>query len=591
MTAPPADSESTHFRVNSNVQASARVDENLPPAPQPFPEYSGVQMLTDPAGVDPTDPKSLKNPVMGSPNLPVFIKVKKDPEPGFMRFLHILQIISGIIFIFFIIGVIVSQISSESPFGGAIGNAVGSHHQVVISTPVRFADVQGCDEVKAQLVQVVDFLKNPSKYERYGANMPRGYLLEGPPGVGKTLLAKAVAGEAGVPFIVISGAEFDEVYVGVGASRVRALFHDARQHRKAVIFIDEIDAVAGKRGQSERGGNRQTLNQLLVEMDGFKTTSSVIVLGATNTVQSLDTALLRPGRFDKTLTILPPDIAGRKQILAQLFSKIPASMLGEGVDASALAATTIGYTGADLANLVNQAKLIAATDGSAGVISKEHLVKAKSFIDLGPERHMVLSKEDKERVAYHEAGHAVVGLSNPLHDPILHATIIPHSRSLGLVLSGPEQDQVFMSKAKLEARIDMALGGFTAEEIQYGAENVSTGPASDLAAVNKLARFMVQSGFGKRSGFLQIPENAFEASETAKKSFEDDVQDILSESRTRVRKILSEKKPAWHAIAKALMEKESLDRQELEAIYKNPTGTSQALKSKKPTKSKSVQSN
>ena len=500
MTAPTTtDSDSTnpHFRSNAGIQASALVDEeSLPPAPQSFPLYSGVQVFTDPESVDLSDAKLAQHPVMGSPNLPIFIKVKKDPEPAFMRFLHILQIVSGIFFIFFIIGVLLTQLGSESSIGKAISNPAGSHHQIVLSTNVGFNDVQGCDEVKAQLIQVVDFLKNPSKYEMYGATMPRGYLLEGPPGVGKTLLAKAVAGEAHVPFLVISGAEFDEVYVGVGASRVRSLFNDARKFEKAVIFIDEIDAVASKRINNDHSGSRQTLNQLLVEMDGFKTTSSVIVLGATNTVQTLDSALLRPGRFDKTLTILPPDIAGRKQILKQLFSKIPPKILGKDIDMDALASTTIGYTGADLTNLINQAKLIAATDGSAGVINKAHLIKAKSFIDLGPERNMVLSDKDKERVAYHEAGHAVVGLSNPNHDPILHATIVPHSRSLGLVLSGPENDQVSISKAKLESSIDMGLGGFIAEEIQYGIENVSTGPASDLAAVNKIARHLVSNGFG-----------------------------------------------------------------------------------------------
>lgn len=565
------------------------VSNVYPRAAQPFPEYPGAtEVLMDPAaGASPTfDPKTeIQYPVMGSPNLPIWIKVSKPAEPTYMRFLHILQMVTAIFFVLFLVGFMLSQSSKAG--AGIMDSAVNSHHQVIKSSPIRFKDVQGCDEVKAQLVQVVDFLKNPNKFERYGAKMPRGYLLEGPPGVGKTMLAKAVAGEANVPFLVISGAEFDEVFVGVGASRVRALFNDARSFNKAVIFIDEIDAVAGKRNTVDRSGNRQTLNQLLVEMDGFRTTSNVIVLGATNTVSSLDEALLRPGRFDKTLTLNPPDINGRKQLLTRLFSSIPSEMIAPDVKADELAAVTIGYTGADLDNLVNQAKLIAATDGSAGVISKAHLMKAKNFVDMGPERSMVLTDDDKYRTALHEAGHAVVGLANPNHDPIHQATIVPHSSFLGAVQSGPDRDQISISKAMIEAKIDMTLGGFMAEESHYGPENVTTGPSSDLRAVNRLARMMVRSGFGKRSGFLQLSDRPEESSETAKKNMEDDVQDILNESRSRVRKVLLENKRAWYAIADALVEKETLDRKELETIFKSNSSNSVAaasMKAKSPKK-------
>ena len=539
-------------------------------------QFSGVHVLTNPQncmiqnsnliGPDHDDPKVPF--VMGTPALPVCIRVQKDPEPLFMKFLQITQMIMGIIFIFIMIGFIVSVIGSN---GGGLNQSVNSHHQLVLHSTVRFKDVQGCDEIKAQLEQAVEFLKNPSKFEKFGASLPRGYLLEGPPGVGKTMLAKAVAGEAGVPFLVISGAEFDEVYVGVGAARVRSLFKDARSHTKAVIFIDEIDAVASKRENgNDRANSRQTLNQLLVEMDGFRTGSSVIVLGATNTVQTLDPAMLRPGRFDKTLTISPPDIAGRTQILIQLLSMIPSKNLASDVKANGLAATTIGYTGADLANLVNQAKLIAATENKSFLITKEHFQKAQNLIDLGPKRSMVLSDEEKAATAYHEAGHALVALATPNSFPVHHATIVPHGKSLGLVLSSPDKDIVNYSRAMLQARVDMALGGFIAEELKYGAKNVSTGPASDLKYVNTLANYMVSSGFGKRTGFLQpFTEIKNNASEMAKQNFEADVQDILNESRQRVTELLKSQEKAWTAIAEALIKQESLNRQDLETLYKN----------------------
>lgn len=568
--------DTTYPHLRNNIQQTAPLTVS---EVEQFPAYSsGVDILTNPAGAlsDACDQKPAQFPVMGSPNLPVCIKVQKEKEPRYMQILNIIQMVTGILFIFFIIGIIIAHASDGN--GSLLDKAVSSHHQVVLSSPFRFKDVQGCDEVKAQLVQVVDFLKNPDKYQKYGATMPRGYLLEGPPGVGKTLLAKAVAGEAEVPFLVISGAEFDEVYVGVGASRVRALFKDARAHKKAVIFIDEIDAVAGRRDGGDRSASRQTLNQLLVEMDGFKTTSSVIVLAATNTVQMLDPALLRPGRFDKTLTLSPPDIAGRKKILIQLLNGIPRHMLKDDVKAEDLAATTIGYTGADLANLVNQAKLIAATDGSSGIISKAHLEKAKNFIDLGPERSLVMSKVDKERTAFHEAGHAIVALASPNADPVQQATIVPHSNALGLVRIAPDEDILFNSKHMIETRIDIGLGGFIAEENKYGANNVSTGPSSDLEYVNRMARFMVRSGFGKRTGFLQPTEK--EASETARRNFEEDVQEILNDSRDRVRKILKTQVEAWTAIADALIEKETLNRSELETIFKTKGTGPVAMKAK-----------
>lgn len=529
-----------------------------------FPEYSGVNAFTN-ANAN-ANAKPASSFVMGSPNLPVFIRVQKDPEPRFMRILHILQMVTGILFVLFIIGVIASQAGAASP----LNQAVGSHHQIVISSPVRFEHVQGCDEVKAQLVQVVDFLKNPRKFERFGASMPRGYLLEGPPGVGKTMLAKAVAGEAGVPFLIISGAEFEEVYVGVGASRVRSLFKDARGFKNALIFIDEIDAVANRRSNSDHSTTRQTLNQLLVEMDGFKSAgTNIIVLGATNSVQTLDKALLRPGRFDKTLTLSPPDIAGRKKILASLLAAIPQKVLGKDVKIDLLASTTIGYTGADLANLINQAKLIAATDTSLSdaefIITSKHFQKAKDFIDLGPERSMILSVEDKKRTAYHEAGHAIVALATPNSHPVQHATIVPHGNALGLVLSYPEKDIVFQSKAMIQARIDMALGGFVAEEIIFGPENISLGPSSDLRMANAMASQLVIAGFGKRTGLFQKDDPT--ASDEAKLGFENDVREILAEAMDRVRKLLKEQTVAWHSIAEALILKETLNKQELEEIF------------------------
>ena len=471
--------------------------------------------------------------------------------------------------------VIVSRFISGAPM--QLANMNKSLHEVILNSSVKFDSVQGCDEVKEQLMQIVDFLKNPVKYEKFGAAMPRGYLLTGPPGVGKTMLAKAVAGEAGVPFLAISGAEFDEIWIGSGSSRVRGLFADARKHKKAVIFIDEIDAVASKRSGGPNQSNQvQTLNQLLVEMDGFKTGEVgkikkappvVVVLAATNSPDRLDPAILRPGRFDHTLVLSPPDIEGRKKIISKLLAAIPPNKLAGDINPQSLAQITIGFTGADLANFVNRAKLIGSTDETATILTREHFNKAKDFISLGPERELVMTEDEKERTAFHEAGHAIVALATPESFPVHQATIVPHSNSLGLVLSLPDRDINHMSKNMLQAKIDMALGGFLAEEIKYGPENVSTGPSSDLKMINQLARQMVLSGFGHKTNFFQLSDQ-MESSELAKQNFEDDVKEILSESRIRVRKLLDVNKDAWKAIAVALIKHENLNREQLEEIFR-----------------------
>ena len=478
-----------------------------------------------------------------------------------------------------LISILLSRFLGGVSITGSLGGMNKPLNEVILNSSVKFDSVQGCDEVKEQLMQIVDFLKNPVKYEKFGATMPRGYLLTGPPGVGKTMLAKAVAGEAGVPFLAISGAEFDEIWIGSGSARVRGLFADARKHKKAVIFIDEIDAVPGKRGGAgpSQSNQLQTLNQLLVEMDGFKTSETgkkkktsppvVVVLGATNAPDRLDPAILRPGRFDHTLVLSPPDIEGRKKIISKLLATIPANKLAEDINPQMLAQITIGFTGADLANFVNRAKLIGSIDEKATILTREHFNKAKDFVSLGPERELVMSDDEKERTAYHEAGHAIVALATPNSFPVHQATIVPHSNALGLVLSHPDKDINHMSKNMLQAKIDMALGGFMAEELKYGSENVSTGPASDLKAINQLARQMVISGFGSRTGFFQ-QSNEFESSELAKQNFEEDVKEILAESKDRVRKLLEVNSGAWEAIAKALIEHENLNREQLEEIYK-----------------------
>ena len=356
---------------------------------------------------------------------------------------------------------------------------------------VTFNDVAGIDEAKDELEEIVEFLKDPQKFGRLGGKIPKGALLVGPPGTGKTLLARAIAGEAGVPFFTISGSDFVEMFVGVGASRVRDMFDQAKKNAPCIVFIDEIDAVGRHRGAGYGGGNderEQTLNQLLVEMDGFESNEGVILIAATNRPDVLDPALLRPGRFDRQVQVPNPDIQGRTKILNVHAKK---TVLGPDIDLRIIARGTPGFSGADLANLVNEAALMAARAGKRFVAMID-FENAKDKVMMGAERRsMVMTDEEKKLTAYHEAGHAIVGLNVPQHDPIHKATIIPRGRALGLVLSLPERDQLSVTRTKYKSKIAMAMGGKVAEEMVFGPENVTSGASSDIQQITKIARAMV----------------------------------------------------------------------------------------------------
>lgn len=514
--------------------------------------------------------------MLGRKAEPVYVKIHEDPEEvqrrNIISYVQLGISVLGMLLFLLFVGTILSK--------SAGGN---SNHLLIEKCNVKFSDVYGCDEVKVQLERIVKYLKDPSEFKKFGAKMPRGYLLAGPPGVGKTMLAKAVAGESGVAFLTISGAEFDEMFVGVGAARVRNLFMDARNHQKAVIFIDEIDAIAGKRNGPgmENPASRQTINQLLVEMDGFKTGNSIVVLAATNSPESLDPAILRPGRFDKVFSLMPPDIKGRENLLKKLIGEIPVEKREDGelknLDVRWLAKITVGYTGADLANLVNQAKLIASAEEKTIIITKEHFLKAKDFIDLGPEREEIDDPEENKRTAHHEAGHAIIGLINQSISEefaVEYATIVPHGQALGLVTTAPQKDLKHMSLQMYKCQMDMFLGGFMGEALCYGdpsnADNydkVSTGAASDFKNVNAIARGLVESGFGEKTGFVSMPQNPLYSSEEYKKNFEADVKKFIDESKARVKASLLKYRKAWEDLAEALIKKKTLNKAEINQIF------------------------
>ncbi|MEQ6248648.1 ATP-dependent zinc metalloprotease FtsH [Sulfitobacter sp. HNIBRBA3233] len=443
---------------------------------------------------------------------------------------------------------------------------------------VTFDDVAGIDEAKEELEEIVEFLRNPQKFSRLGGKIPKGALLEGPPGTGKTLLARAIAGEAGVPFFTISGSDFVEMFVGVGASRVRDMFEQAKKNAPCIVFIDEIDAVGRHRGAGYGGGNderEQTLNQLLVEMDGFEANEGVIIIAATNRKDVLDPALLRPGRFDRQVTVGNPDIKGREKILGVHARKTP---LGPDVDLRIIARGTPGFSGADLANLVNEAALTAARLGRRFVAMMD-FESAKDKIMMGAERRsMVLTQDQKEKTAYHEAGHAIVGIKLPKCDPVYKATIIPRGGALGMVMSLPEMDKLQMFKDEAEQKIAMTMAGKAAEIWKYGAETVSSGPMGDIMQASQLARGMVmRMGMSDKVGNIDYSEAAagyqanggaggFSVSAATKELIESEVKRIIDEGYQRAYSIIEENAEQFERLAQGLLEYETLTGDEIQRV-------------------------
>ena len=444
---------------------------------------------------------------------------------------------------------------------------------------VTFADVAGVDEAKDEVAELVDFLRDPAKFQKLGGKIPRGVLMVGSPGTGKTLLARAIAGEAKVPFFTISGSDFVEMFVGVGASRVRDMFEQAKKHAPCIIFIDEIDAVGRHRGAGLGGGHderEQTLNQLLVEMDGFEGNEGIIVIAATNRPDVLDPALLRPGRFDRQVVVPLPDIRGREQILKVHMRKIP---LDRDVEPSVIARGTPGFSGADLANLVNEAALFAAR-ANRRTVDMEQFEKAKDKIMMGSERRsMVMSDDEKRLTAYHEAGHAIVGLLVPSHDPVYKVTIIPRGRALGVTMFLPEEDRYSYSKERLESQISSLFGGRIAEELIFGPESVTTGASNDIQRATELARNMVTRwGLSEKMGPLTYSEEEGEVflghSVTKHKTVSDQTQDLIDEevrsiierNYQRSTKILKENEQRLHVMADALIRYETIDVEQIKDI-------------------------
>lgn len=441
---------------------------------------------------------------------------------------------------------------------------------------VTFDDVAGIDEAKEELEEIVEFLRNPQKFSRLGGKIPKGALLVGPPGTGKTLLARAIAGEAGVPFFTISGSDFVEMFVGVGASRVRDMFEQAKKNAPCIVFIDEIDAVGRARGVGIGGGNderEQTLNQLLVEMDGFEANEGVIIVAATNRKDVLDPALLRPGRFDRQIHVPNPDIKGREKILGVHARKVP---LGPDVDLRTIARGTPGFSGADLMNLVNEAALMAARVGRR-FVTMDDFENAKDKVMMGAERRsMVLTQEQKEMTAYHEAGHAIVGMNLPKCDPVYKATIIPRGGALGMVMSLPEMDRLNWHKDQCQQRIAMTMAGKAAEILKWGEEAVSNGPSGDIQQASGLARAMVlRWGMSDLVGNIDYAEahegyqgntGGFSVSAETKRLIEQEVKRLIDEGYQTARKILTEKNEDFERLAKGLLEYETLTGDEIKKV-------------------------
>ncbi len=446
---------------------------------------------------------------------------------------------------------------------------------------VTFDDVAGIDEAKSELQEIVEFLRDPQKFQRLGGKIPKGVLLVGPPGTGKTLLARAIAGEANVPFFTISGSDFVEMFVGVGASRVRDMFEQGKKNAPCIIFIDEIDAVGRHRGAGLGGGNderEQTLNQMLVEMDGFESNEGVILIAATNRPDVLDPALLRPGRFDRQVVVPNPDVNGREKILRVHMRKVP---LASDVDPKTIARGTPGFSGADLANLVNEAALLAARMGKR-VVAMHEFESAKDKVMMGAERRsLVMSEAEKRMTAYHEAGHALIAMHEPECDPVHKATIIPRGRALGLVMSLPEGDRYSKSKSKLLSELTMAMGGRAAEEIIFGADKVSNGASGDIKmATDQTRRMITEWGMSTKLGMIAYGDNSQEVflghsvtqnknvSEATAREIDSEIKSVIDRAYAMAKRILTENVEELHRLARGLLEYETLSGDEIRTVLR-----------------------
>ncbi len=506
-------------------------------------------------------------------NVPV--SAKQQQKSGFQTF--ILSLLPFLL----LIGVWVYFMNRMQ--GGGKGGAMGfgkSKAKMLTEKHgrVTFDDVAGIDEAKEELEEIVEFLRNPQKFSRLGGKIPKGALLVGPPGTGKTLLARAIAGEAGVPFFTISGSDFVEMFVGVGASRVRDMFEQAKKNAPCIVFIDEIDAVGRHRGAGYGGGNderEQTLNQLLVEMDGFEANEGVIIIAATNRKDVLDPALLRPGRFDRQVTVSNPDIKGREKILGVHARKTP---LGPDVDLRIIARGTPGFSGADLANLVNEAALMAARVGRR-FVTMDDFESAKDKVMMGAERRsMVLTQDQKEKTAYHEAGHAIVGLKLTKTDPVYKATIIPRGGALGMVVSLPEMDKLQMFRDEALEKITMTMAGKAAEIFKYGPDSVSSGPVGDIQQASGLARAMVMRwGMSQKVGNIDYSEAhegyqgntaGFSVSANTKELIESEVKRFIDDGYTDAYKIIEDNAEEFERLAQGLLEYETLTGEEIRRVLR-----------------------
>lgn len=498
----------------------------------------------------------------GAKNEPLYVVVDESFGAVIFKWVKFIVIFSFIAYACLVIFTLLIEATGVlKKVSGAQNAEAKPEHQ-----NTRFSDVHGCDEAKEELQELVEFLKAPEKFSTLGGKLPKGVLLVGPPGTGKTLLARAVAGEAGVPFFYMSGSEFDEVYVGVGAKRVRDLFNAARSKSPAIIFIDELDAIGSKRHERDAAYAKQTLNQLLTELDGFDQGSNVIVMGATNFPQSLDKALTRPGRFDRNVNVPLPDVRGRIAILKHHLKNIRTDTT---VDPAIIARGCPGFSGAELENVVNQAA-VRASKNKAPKVTIEDLVWAKDKIMMGAERKSaVIQEKDKLMTAYHEGGHTLVAMMTPGSTPLYKATIMPRGHALGITFMLPEIDKVSETKKELMAQIDVAMGGKVAEELIYGADNVTTGASSDITNATQVAYMMVtRAGMSDKLGNIDLSMKYERLSTQTKQQIEDEVRRLVEEGRERALKLLTTNREGLHRLAKALVEYETLNKDEIEKVVR-----------------------